>query len=124
MTPEMKVSRIEEVPKFHAPNQNSRTASILAEEDGVVFGRAFYGKGMKAPFHSHQGEEYIHVIGGKGIFRTHKVEATAESGATLRFEAGEEHELENRWDTPLEFIFVYSNPKDIEVLRDRWVSMN
>lgn len=78
---------------------------------------------MKAPFHSRQGEEYIHVIGGRGIFRTHKMEVTAESDAILRFEPEEEHQHENRWGTRLEFIFVYSNPYDIQILRDRWVSV-
>ena len=118
----MKVSEIKDSPRFHAPDQDRRIASILADQDGVTLGRAFYGKGMKAPFHTHQGVEYIHVIAGEGIFRTREREVIAKPGALLRFEPGEEHQLENKWDTPLEFVFAYSIPNDIQVLRDKWVS--
>ena len=117
----MRISELKESAKFHAPNQSARIARILAEDDRVAVGRAYYGKGMKAQFHSHSGDEYIHVIHGKGIFRTHEREVVAKTGTTLKLEAGEEHQLENRWTEALEFIFIYPNSADIQVLRDKWV---
>ncbi len=120
----MKVSKIKEVPKFHAPDQLRRIARILGVEEDVAVGRASYGKGMKSQFHSHKGPEYIHVIGGKGVFRTRGQEVIASPGTTLRLEPGEEHQLENRWSKPLEFVFVYPNSRDIDVLRDKWVKMD
>jgi len=110
-----------EYPTFHAPNQRQRIASILAEDDQVAIGRARYGKGMKAPFHSHVGEEYIHVVRGKGIFRTRTGEVTARKGMTIRFAPGEEHQLENKWREPLEFVFVYPDSKDTSPLKEKWI---
>jgi len=112
---------LEGAPKFQAPGQASRIARILAQESGVAIGRAYYGKGMKAPYHSHVGVEYIHVLGGTGIFRTRSKEVVARAGQTLKFEAGEEHQLENQLDEPLEFLFVYPHSKDIDILYERWV---
>jgi quercetin dioxygenase-like cupin family protein len=118
---QMDIHSIEDAPRFHAPNQPSRVARILAQEEGVAVGRGYYGKGMKALFHSHVGNEYIHVIGGTGIFRTHDKEVVAKAGQTLKFEAGEEHQLENQQDEPLEFVFVYPYAKDVDVLKERWI---
>jgi quercetin dioxygenase-like cupin family protein len=115
------VSKLRESPTFHAPGQRQRIASVLAEDDDVAIGRARYGKGMKAPFHSHVGEEYIHVIRGKGVFRTRTKEITATSGTVIRFAPGEEHQLENRWKEPLEFVFVYPESKDTTPLKEKWV---
>lgn len=119
----MDILEIEDAPKFHAPDQPMRIARILAQEKGVAVGRAYYGKGMKALFHSHVGAEYIHVIRGTGIFRTHDREVVASAGTTLTLPPGEEHQLENQQDEPLEFVFVYPHSEDIQVLRDRWVEV-
>ena len=85
----MDTLKIEDAPKFHATDQPTRIARILAKEKGVAVGRAYYGKGMKVLCHTHVGDEYIHVIGGTGIFRTRDKEVVARAGTTLTLEPGE-----------------------------------
>jgi quercetin dioxygenase-like cupin family protein len=106
---------------LHAPNQKDRKVTLIAEDDSLAIGRGNYGKGTKAPFHSHEGEEYVHILRGSGVFRTRSGEALATEGMTLRFAPNEEHEFENQGDEPLEFIFVYSNPRDTAPLKENWV---
>lgn len=110
-------------PTFHAPGQTERIVTLIAEDDHIAIGKGLYGKGVKAPYHSHKGEEYVLILHGRGIFRTRSDEVLAKQGMTLRFAPNEEHEFENRWKEPLEFIFVYSNPKDMVPLKGNWVRL-
>lgn len=110
-------------PTFHAPRQNERIVELILEGDHLAIGKGHYGRRVKAPFHSHAGEEYVHILHGRGVFRTRTGRVVATEGMTLRFAPKEEHEFENRWKEPLEFIFVYSNPADVTPLKENWIRL-
>ncbi|MCX8192145.1 MAG: AraC family ligand binding domain-containing protein [Nitrososphaerales archaeon] len=120
----MKVVKMDEVLEYEPPGQPFRRVRLLAtpEDAGtsVTVGMSIYGRGMFAPAHTHSGEEIIVVTHGRGIFRGKEGEVVATPGTVLIFSPGEEHSLENRESTTLEFIFIYPKPEDAKPIKEKW----
>lgn len=121
----MKIIKADEVLEYEPPGQPFRRVKLLATPEtagtSVAVGMSIYGRGMFAPTHTHNGEEIIIVIHGRGIFKGKEGEVVATPGTILIFPPGEEHSLENRDSQTLEFIFIYSNPEDIKPIKEKWI---
>mgnify|MGYP001039314076 CR=1 FL=1 len=123
----MKVVKFDEVTEYEGPTQPARRIRILATPESVgtkniSAGISIYGLGMSAPWHTHEGEEMIFVIHGKGKFRTKTQETEAITGTVIYFPPGEEHQLENTGSQSLEFIFVYAPPgRETLPIQEKWI---
>ena len=123
----MNIVKSDEVSEYEGPGQPARRIRLLATPEsigtrGVSMGMSIYGLGMSAPWHSHQGEELIFILHGKGKFRTRTQEVEVTAGTVVYFPPGDEHQLENSGSQSLEFIFVYAPPgQELRPIQEKWV---
>ncbi len=92
----MKISKISEVPKepfvtplFTGPDVTRQ--SLVPDGKELRVSVVNFGKGVRNKFHTHDGEQVLIIIAGKGMVATEKEEKAVTVGDVVLFAAGEKH---------------------------------
>lgn len=92
----MKIVRMSEVPKEPLVTPlftgiDVTRQSLVADSKDLRVGIVNFGKGIRNKFHSHDGDQVLIIIAGKGIVATEEVEKVVTVGEIVLFPAGEKH---------------------------------
>ena len=92
----MTISTISEVPKepyvtplFTGPDVTRQ--SLVSDSKDLRVSIVNFGKGVRNKFHTHDGDQVLIIIAGKGIVATEKEEKVVTVGEVVLFPAGEKH---------------------------------
>ncbi len=121
----MKVIGEKNVPEYQAPLPSKRKAKILIDELSVgtknlAVGIATYPPGEKAESHTHDGEEIMYFLKGKGLLETPEGKFPVQKGDSLIAYAQEPHSVENTGDQDMVFLFVFCPPGTEKAIRKNW----
>ena len=91
----MKIVKMSEVPKepnmaplFTAPVTRQ---VLVSDSKDLNMNIVNFGKGVRNKFHSHDGDQVLIIIAGKGIVATEEEEKVVGVGEVVLFPAGEKH---------------------------------
>ncbi len=92
----MKIVKLSKVPKipFIDPLFTGRDVtkqSLLSDSKDLSLYIVNFGKGTKNRFHTHNGDQVLIVIAGKGVVATKKENRIVTTGDIVLFPAGEKH---------------------------------
>jgi len=92
----MKILKMNEVPKephvtplFTGPDVTRQ--SLVPESKDLTVNIVNFGKGVRNKFHTHNGDQVLIIIGGKGIVATEEENKVVTVGEIVLFPAGEKH---------------------------------
>ena len=92
----MTISKISEVPKepyvtplFTGPDVTRQ--SLVSDSKDLRVSIVNFGKGVRNKFHTHDGDQVLIIIAGKGIVAAEKEERVVTAGEVVLFLAGEKH---------------------------------
>ena len=92
----MTISKISEVtrepyvtPLFTGPDVTRQ--SLVSDSKDLRVSIVNFGKGVRNKFHTHDGDQLLIIIAGKGIVATEKEEKVVTVGEVVLFPAGEKH---------------------------------
>ena len=92
----MKIVKINEVPKephatplFTGPDVTRQ--SLVSDSKDLRLGIVNFGKGVRNKFHTHDGDQVLIIIAGKGIVATEEEKKVVTVGEIVLFPAGEKH---------------------------------
>ena len=91
----MKIVKMNEVPR--QPNvaplfTGPVTRQVLVSDSkDLSVNIVNFGKGVRNKFHSHDGDQVLIIIAGKGIVATEEEEKVVKTGEVVLFPAGEKH---------------------------------
>ena len=92
----MNISKISEVPRepyvnplFTGPDVTRQ--SLLPDSKDLRVSIVNFGKGVRNKFHTHDVDQLLIIIAGKGIVATEKEERVVTVGEVVLFPAGEKH---------------------------------
>ena len=92
----MTISKISEVPKetyvnplFTGPDVTRQ--SLVSDSKEFRVSIVNFGQGVRNKFHTHDGDQVLIIIAGKGIVATEREEKVVTVGEVVLFPAGEKH---------------------------------
>jgi len=92
----MKIIKINDVPKesylkplFTGPDVTRQSLESGSKDFRLSI--VNFGKGVRNKFHTHDGDQVLMIIAGKGIVATEKEEKVVTVGEIVLFPAGEKH---------------------------------
>jgi quercetin dioxygenase-like cupin family protein len=121
----MKIINENRVPEYQAPLPSRRKAKLLIDEvlagtRNLALGIASYPPEEKAEMHTHEGEEVIYFLEGKGEIETPEGKFVVKKGDALIASAHERHSIENKGDKDMVFLFIFCPPGTEKGIRSNW----
>jgi quercetin dioxygenase-like cupin family protein len=92
----MKIAKMNEVPKesfliplFTGPDVTRQ--SLVSDSKDLMVSIVNFGKGVRNKFHTHDGDQVLIIIAGKGIVATEEEKKAVTVGEIVFIPAGEKH---------------------------------
>jgi quercetin dioxygenase-like cupin family protein len=92
----MKIVKMNEVPKEHFVNPlftgpDVTRQPLVSDSKDLGMNIVNFGKGVRNKFHSHDGDQVLIIIAGKGIVATEEEKKVVTVGEVVLIPAGEKH---------------------------------
>ncbi len=92
----MKIVKMSEVPRVAGAGplftgSDVTRQSIISDSKDMRLSIVNFGKGVRNKFHSHDGDQVLIIIAGKGFVATEKEKKAVTVGEVVLFPAGEKH---------------------------------
>lgn len=107
----MKIVKMSEAPKESAAGRlftgpEVTRQNLAPESKEFSLNVVHFGQGVRNKFHTHDSEQILIVVNGRGIVATEKEERLVSEGDVVLFHAGEKHWHGATKDSPFSHIYV------------------